>query len=134
MRAFALAVIVGMTCSAVVSAEPVSGSAKPIKAGMSFTEANTVLSEAGLHGYDPDPGDFITVDRDLALQQFPINRNVVLWLSYSKTTGLIRTLGLETTPTRRPVKGLEVQLPLLEIVFNADRSYTAHFAAADKSK
>jgi hypothetical protein len=134
MRALALAVILSMTGSPNIGAEPVSDSGKPIKAGMSFTEANTILSGVGLHGYPPDPGDSISLDQDLALQQFPINRNVVLWLSYSKTSGLVRALGLETTPTYRPVKGLEVQLPLLSIKFDTDRSYVAHFESTNKSK
>ena len=126
-----IVVAVSMTWLAALGAEPLPGL---IKVGMSFTEANTILSAAGLSGHEREPGDVITVDHDRATRHFPVQPNVDLVISYSEASGKIKYIWLETIPKHVPAKGLEVDLPLLDIVVHADGTFSAHVDAPDKSK
>ena len=136
MRAFSLTVIASMACSAAIVADPPPSSEKSIKPGMSIGAAHHIMALAGLTGHEVTnrDSDVEFADPDFAARYFPMNRNLGFALSYTKSDGKVFYLGLQTMPSYQPVKGLEVSLPLLEIVFHADGSYTAHFKPPNESK
>ena len=104
----------------------------PLKPGMTIADATKVLLAAGLASEERQYDQIIP--DGVAIRYFPIQRDMALEIIYTKATGRIDSLLLMTSPQYQPVKGLEVYLPLREIAFHADGSYSAHFDAPTKPK
>lgn len=97
-----------------------------VKPGMDFAEATKVLSVAGLTGEERHYS--VIMPEGIATRYFPLDSNTALAITFTEPSKQITNVSLMTSPSYRPVKGLEVYLPLLEIAVEADGSYRAHFA------
>ncbi len=103
-----------------------------IKAEMTLFDASRILAQFGItyseRFYD------IANREGSGIKYFPLDDNVDLVVFYATGTGRIASLTLMTSPTYKPVKGLEVNIPLLSLQFEKDGSYIAHLMRLQSEK
>ena len=116
--------------SNILAADDSTSKSKHIRPGMGFSEVTEILSAAGFSG---EEGHYdMIVSEGIIIRYFPIAANVTLMITYEKASKQVKHLTLMTSPSYRPVKGLEVYLSLLSIAFEKDGTFIAHFAPRAK--
>jgi hypothetical protein len=130
MRRSILYAAIAVLASTVIQAEPAKS--KVIAIGMNLTDVSMVFSGVGLSGEDRLYA--IEQKPDLATKYFPIDDTVAVEVVYSRETSKVTHVSLMTSPSYRPVKGLEVHIPLLSLTLEDDGSYTARIARLNAKK
>ncbi len=111
MKTFFPTVVLAILTSGALAAD--QAGLNDIKPGMPVSDASKILSGFGIS----DVGQLYDMDikEGYAIKNFPIDDSVVLEVSYAKKNGNITNLCLITSPAYRPIKGLEVFIPLMPI-------------------
>ncbi|MCW1884935.1 SGNH/GDSL hydrolase family protein [Luteolibacter flavescens] len=94
--------------------------ARMITPGSSYASAAETLA---MHGAAGEERHYSTRENpDLETRYHPLRKGLDLVATMEKSTGKISYLRLMTTPAHRPVKGLEVSIPVTSFAFSADGS------------
>ena len=125
-----LCVGIAAACFAAESGKESPAPVISLAIGDSYQDAVTLLSNVGLK---PEERYYsIALPKDTEDRYIPLTDNAAIEVLYATDTKKISGLSLITSPSYRPVKGLEVHLRMDKITFDGDRSYTVVFPREKK--
>lgn len=109
-----------IACTAVRGED--QNAAGKIVLGTKYSDASKLLSDGGSKEEERRYSE--RIDPKYSVHYHPLRNGVDLVATVERASGTISFLSLMTAPAYRPVKGLEVRIPVSEFGLNADGSFS----------